>query len=276
MARRLISEAELAKHNTENDLWVAIEGKVYDLTAYKTHPGGFQVLVDVGGRDGTVEYLDANHPSYVEEDMPQYYIGDLQADEADDAKVPGGARQINGGELSLHSKAGDVWLAIHGKVYDISKFGDHPGGPDILLEHANSDATQAFEDHGHGEEARKLMKKFYIGEYVPGKLLKVEEVKAHNDTNERKLIILSNRAYSIEAFAAEQEIYRTISSLTHDQLLDPEPAIQLLLDSPDARQRLSHAYQFDVLPKKNNKSVLPVLLLGLIVLFCAYLAVTSL
>jgi cytochrome b involved in lipid metabolism len=268
MDRRLISEAELAKHKTENDLWVAIEGKVYDLTAYKNHPGGFQLLVDVGGRDGTVEYDDANHPPYVQEDMPQYYIGDL----LDETK----GRQINGGELSLHSKPGDVWLAIHGKVYDVSKFGNHPGGPDILLEHADSDATKAFDDHGHGEEARKLMKKFCIGEYVPGKLLKREEVKVHNDTNERKLMILSNRAYNIETFANEPETYRTLSSLTPDQLLDAESVIGHLLDKPDVRQRLPTAYQFDVLPKQRSKSVLPVLLLGLIVMLGAYLAVTSL
>jgi cytochrome b involved in lipid metabolism len=31
-------------------------------------------------------------------------------------------------EVAKHRKDGDLWVAINGKVYDISKFNEHPGG----------------------------------------------------------------------------------------------------------------------------------------------------
>ena len=49
-------------------------------------------------------------------------------------------------------------------VYDVSSFLDeHPGGPDILLEYAGGHADDAFEDIGHTNYARAMMKNFEIG-----------------------------------------------------------------------------------------------------------------
>lgn len=40
-------------------------------------------------------------------------------------------------ELQEHASHKDCWLAIHGKVYDITNYlVDHPGGDDVMLEHA--------------------------------------------------------------------------------------------------------------------------------------------
>lgn len=45
------------------------------------------------------------------------------------------SKQITKEELKKHTKQSDAWLAIKGKVYDVTKFIDeHPGG-DILLVH---------------------------------------------------------------------------------------------------------------------------------------------
>jgi len=54
-ADRQISYEELARHKTkEQGLWVALFGKVYDLTDYvDEHPGGAQAVLDVAGLDGT-------------------------------------------------------------------------------------------------------------------------------------------------------------------------------------------------------------------------------
>ena len=41
---------------------------------------------------------------------------------------------------------------------------DHPGGPEILLEVAGTDATEAFEDIGHSDDAREAMEPLYIGD----------------------------------------------------------------------------------------------------------------
>lgn len=38
---KLFSKEEIAKHNKEKDLWLIINGKVYDLSKFaKIHPGG--------------------------------------------------------------------------------------------------------------------------------------------------------------------------------------------------------------------------------------------
>jgi len=44
----------LKQHNKRDDTWTAINGKVYNITAYLPfHPGGEKELMRVAGRDGT-------------------------------------------------------------------------------------------------------------------------------------------------------------------------------------------------------------------------------
>ena len=46
---KLVTLEELAAHNTEDDLWVAIEGLVYDVTEWQfDHPGGADILLTFG------------------------------------------------------------------------------------------------------------------------------------------------------------------------------------------------------------------------------------
>lgn len=50
-------------------------------------------------------------------------------------------------------------------VYDVTKYlEDHPGGSAVLLEVAGQDATQAFEEVGHSDEAREQLEPFIVGE----------------------------------------------------------------------------------------------------------------
>ena len=59
--------------------------------------------------------------------------------------VPDGesSRQISLDEVKKHSKPNDAWVIIHGKVYDVTKFlRDHPGGPEILQQHAGVFVTE--------------------------------------------------------------------------------------------------------------------------------------
>jgi len=67
-------------------------------------------------------------------------------------------------EVSGHNKEGDLWLILHDKVYDITKFSlEHPGGIEVLLDQAGNDATGPFEDVGHSSDARKQLTEFQIG-----------------------------------------------------------------------------------------------------------------
>ena len=72
-------------------------------------------------------------------------------------------------EVKEHNKSkGEVrsiWVVIHDKVYDITKFLDeHPGGEEILIENAGTDSTESFEDVGHSSDAREMLEAYYVGE----------------------------------------------------------------------------------------------------------------
>ena len=55
-------------------------------------------------------------------------------------------------------------MIIHGKLYDVHAFmEDHPGGPEILTQHAGKDATQDFEETFHSASAREQLKDYCIG-----------------------------------------------------------------------------------------------------------------
>ncbi|KAF5228139.1 hypothetical protein FANTH_14586 [Fusarium anthophilum] len=71
---------------------------------------------------------------------------------------------IPAAEIKRHNSKGDLWLTIHGNVYDVSDFmTEHPGGEDALLSQAELDATDAFEDVGHSRDARALLETFEKG-----------------------------------------------------------------------------------------------------------------
>lgn len=68
-------------------------------------------------------------------------------------------------EIKKHNKPGDLWIVVHGNVYDVSEFADtHPGGADTFFENSGGvDATDRFEDAFHSEAAKKKTARFIIG-----------------------------------------------------------------------------------------------------------------
>ncbi|XP_053555455.1 uncharacterized protein LOC128646058 isoform X1 [Bombina bombina] len=71
-------------------------------------------------------------------------------------------------EVKKHNASKDIWLVIHGRVYDITSFvEEHPGGEEVLFEQAGYDATESFEDVGHSIDAREMLKQYYIGDLHP-------------------------------------------------------------------------------------------------------------
>merc|ERR1712203_881385 len=58
-----------------------------------------------------------------------------------------------------------IWMVIHDKVFDVTKFLDeHPGGEEILIESAGKDASESFEDVGHSTDAREMMEEYFLGD----------------------------------------------------------------------------------------------------------------
>jgi len=71
-------------------------------------------------------------------------------------------KTITAADLALHNKQDDLWLAIGGKVYDLTKWATHhPGGEHLLHSTAGQDVTSLFRshhtDHGSGGRAFKML-----------------------------------------------------------------------------------------------------------------------
>ncbi|KJE95754.1 delta-5 fatty acid desaturase [Capsaspora owczarzaki ATCC 30864] len=78
---RTFTWEEVAKHNTPNDLYVSIRGKVYDITPFlNRHPGGVDALLTSAGRDVT-QVFEMYHALDNSKNLTKFYIGDLVTNE---------------------------------------------------------------------------------------------------------------------------------------------------------------------------------------------------
>lgn len=70
---------EVAKHNTEKDCWVVINGQVLDVTSFlDDHPGGKMAIMTFAGRDATEEFNMLHDKDVVEKYAPHTIIGVLK------------------------------------------------------------------------------------------------------------------------------------------------------------------------------------------------------
>ncbi|MBP7966780.1 cytochrome b5 domain-containing protein [Candidatus Woesebacteria bacterium] len=74
-------------------------------------------------------------------------------------------------QVASHNQPSDCWIAIEGKIYDVTKYIDenrHPGGEEIL-EGCGKNATNMFNNRPedgrpHSDTAWSLLSDFYIGD----------------------------------------------------------------------------------------------------------------
>lgn len=80
--------------------------------------------------------------------------------------MAGSKKYITSEELKTHNKAGDLWISIQGKVYDVSEWvKTHPGGDLPLRNLAGQDATDAFVAYHQGR-AWNLLEQFSNGFFL--------------------------------------------------------------------------------------------------------------
>lgn len=71
-----ITVAEVAKHNTEKDCWVVINGQVLDCTNFlKDHPGGKKAILLFAGKDASEEFNMLHKPDVIQKYAPDTVIG---------------------------------------------------------------------------------------------------------------------------------------------------------------------------------------------------------
>jgi len=67
-------------------------------------------------------------------------------------------------EVAVHNTKESLWVILHGKVLDVTKFApDHPGGIFVILEDAGKDISTNFDEVNHSDDAKKHADSFAIG-----------------------------------------------------------------------------------------------------------------
>ncbi|CAM0139326.1 unnamed protein product [Umbelopsis sp. WA50703] len=70
-------------------------------------------------------------------------------------------------QILKHNNSKSAWVIVDEKVYNVTEFmQDHPGGEDLILDHAGTDVTDLMKDklqHEHSEAAYSLMSEYCIG-----------------------------------------------------------------------------------------------------------------
>lgn len=78
-----------------------------------------------------------------------------------------GPRKYTLKDLQENKTSQQLYMLLHDKVYDVTKFLDeHPGGDEVLIAEGGRDATEAFEDVGHSDDARALLGPMLVGDFV--------------------------------------------------------------------------------------------------------------
>ncbi|KAI1797377.1 peroxisomal acyl-CoA-dehydrogenase [Ganoderma leucocontextum] len=100
---------EVEKHNTEDSLWIIIDGRVFDVTRFRNlHPGGATVFFDEGipGGDATEAFFGLHRFDVLEK--PQYQRLQIGVIEGEEPTIEGG---ILRGKISQVPYAEPSWLA---------------------------------------------------------------------------------------------------------------------------------------------------------------------
>merc|ERR1719283_785048 len=76
---REYSLEEIKSHNNEEDKWLILHGRVYDVTKFlDAHPGGPDTILDVTAEEATIEFEGLFHSSKARDMAKKYLIGKVK------------------------------------------------------------------------------------------------------------------------------------------------------------------------------------------------------
>mmetsp|Transcript_20965 Transcript_20965/g.30209 ORF Transcript_20965/g.30209 Transcript_20965/m.30209 type:complete len:879 (+) Transcript_20965:117-2753(+) len=104
LGKRTYTMAEIEKHNTEEDVWIIVNDRVYDCTEYlELHPGGIESITINAGADATEDFV-AIHSSKATKMLEKYYIGNLDKSSVSTVKKTEELVDEQGRKLALNPK----------------------------------------------------------------------------------------------------------------------------------------------------------------------------
>ena len=187
---------ELASHNSQDNCWLAINGKVYDVTKYiSSHPGGVAEIIRYCGQDATQAFATMNkvnssgHSQTARDLLANYYIGELNSTAATGANNPSNTNStdntsdantntsnvvvntpkptsltLTSAMVAQHNTAGDCWVTASNNVYNVTSYiRSHPGGQSNITQYCGKDIAAAFAGQGHSAKASNIFASYKIG-----------------------------------------------------------------------------------------------------------------
>lgn len=167
--------SEVTRHSLAEDCWLAINGRVYDLTEFlDRHPGGRSVILQWAGKDASKMFNEIHQPAWLdlylrpescigelgleEELMSDSYWHTLRKNRIDelreelrilveaptevDTTAHPRAAGIPLSEVGQHHSSQDCWVAVNGMVYDLSRLvAQHAESRNPVLAFAGRDAS---------------------------------------------------------------------------------------------------------------------------------------
>jgi cytochrome b involved in lipid metabolism len=155
--------ADVAKHATAADCWSAVNGGVYDLTAWiPKHPGGKPLVIAMCGIDGTAMY-ESQHKGKAGPDgiLAGYKIGTLSTT----AAVPAATKTFTMKQVRRHNTAARCWSVVGKGVYNLTAWiPKHPGGKAVVSAMCGTNGTKAYRgQHKGSASAWAALKSYRIG-----------------------------------------------------------------------------------------------------------------
>lgn len=76
---KTIKASEIQQHNKVDDIWIVVNGRVYDMTRFAPeHPGGVEIIYSYAGRDASQAYNEIHEPNLIRANLrPEEILGDL-------------------------------------------------------------------------------------------------------------------------------------------------------------------------------------------------------